>query len=285
VSHYTFIARERNTWPVVRMCRVLEVSVSGFYDWLKRTPSPRTQADEQLTRRIRAVHAESRQTYGYLRVHAKLRAEGVQAGKHRVARLMRRAGLQPRSVKRRRVTTCPDTTQAAAPNVLAQNFHAERPNQKWLVDITYIATREGWLYVAGVLDVFSRRIVGWSMSHRLDRSLPAAALHMAIQQRGLPELHHSDRGTQYTSGDYLHLLKGVTLSMSHTGNCYDNAMKESFWSTLKTECADRVFESRAAARLALFDYIECWYNRQRLHSALGYCTPVAFEQAFTTSTT
>lgn len=285
MSCYTFIARERNTWPVVRMCRVLEVSVSGFYDWLKRPPSPRAQADEQLTRRIRAVHERSRQTYGYLRVHAQLRDEGVRAGKHRVARLMRQAGLQPRNVKRRRVTTCPDTAQAAAPNVLAQNFHAERPNQKWLVDITYIATREGWLYVAAVLDVFSRRIVGWSMSHRLDRSLPAAALQMAIQQRGLPELHHSDRGTQYTSGDYLQLLKNVTLSMSHTGNCYDNAMHESFWGTLKTECADRTFDSRAAARLAVFDYIECWYNRQRLHSALGYRTPVAFEQAFITSTT
>lgn len=285
MSRYTFIARERNTWPVVRMCRVLEVSVSGFYDWLKRPPSPRAQADEQLTRRIRAVHERSRQTYGYLRVHAQLRDEGVRAGKHRVARLMRQAGLKPRCVKRRRVTTCPDTAQAAAPNVLAQNFHAERPNQKWLVDITYIATREGWLYVAAVLDVFSRRIVGWSMSHRLDRSLPAAALQMAIQQRGLPELHHSDRGTQYTSGDYLQLLKNVTLSMSHTGNCYDNAMHESFWGTLKTECADRTFDSRAAARLAVFDYIECWYNRQRLHSALGYRTPVAFEQAFITSTT
>ena len=285
MSCYTFIARERNTWPVVRMCRVLEVSVSGFYDWLKRPPSPRAQADEQLTRRIRAVHERSRQTYGYLRVHAQLRDEGVRAGKHRVARLMRQAGLKPRCVKRRRVTTCPDTAQAAAPNVLAQNFHAERPNQKWLVDITYIATREGWLYVAAVLDVFSRRIVGWSMSHRLDRALPAAALQMAIQQRGLPELHHSDRGTQYTSGDYLQLLKNVTLSMSHTGNCYDNAMHESFWGTLKTECADRTFDSRAAARLAVFDYIECWYNRQRLHSALGYRTPVAFEQAFITSTT
>jgi putative transposase len=279
VSRYAFIARERHTWPVERMCRVLGVSVSGFYDWLKRTPSQRAQANTELTQRIRVVHEQSRQTYGYLRIHAQLHAEGVRVGKHRVARLMRQAGLRPGSVKRRRVTTQADERQAVAPNVLAQNFHAQRPNQKWLVDITYIATREGWLYLAGVLDVFSRRVVGWSMSERLDRSLPMNALKMAIQQRGLPELHHSDRGSQYTSAAYLQLLKQVTVSMSHTGHCYDNAMAESFWGTLKTECADRVFDTRAAARLAIFDYIECWYNRQRLHSALGYRSPVAFEQA------
>jgi putative transposase len=273
------MARERHTWPVERMCRVLGVSVSGFYDWLKRTPSQRAQANTELTQRIRVVHEQSRQTYGYLRIHAQLHAEGVRVGKHRVARLMRQAGLRPGSVKRRRVTTQADERQAVAPNVLAQNFHAQRPNQKWLVDITYIATREGWLYLAGVLDVFSRRVVGWSMSERLDRSLPMNALKMAIQQRGLPELHHSDRGSQYTSAAYLQLLKQVTVSMSHTGHCYDNAMAESFWGTLKTECADRVFDTRAAARLAIFDYIECWYNRQRLHSALGYRSPVAFEQA------
>ncbi|HYO88356.1 MAG TPA: IS3 family transposase, partial [Candidatus Limnocylindrales bacterium] len=145
------------------------------------------------------------------------------------------------------------------------------------MDITYIATREGWLYLAGVLDVCSRRIVGWSMGHRLHRSLPSAALKMALAQRGKPQLHHSDRGAQYTSRDYLALLKGVTVSMSDVGHCYDNAMKESFWGKLKTECADRPFESRAAARLALFEYIELWYNRQRRHSALGYLSPVAFE--------
>ncbi|HYO89818.1 MAG TPA: IS3 family transposase, partial [Candidatus Limnocylindrales bacterium] len=141
--------------------------------------------------------------------------------------------------------------------------------------------REGWLYLAGVLDVCSRRIVGWSMGHRLDRSLPSAALKMALAQRGKPQLHHSDRGAQYTSRDYLALLKGVTVSMSDVGHCYDNAMKESFWGKLKTECADRPFESRAAARLAVFEYIELWYNRQRLHSALGYLSPVAFEQSMT----
>lgn len=280
MSRYTFIAHERDTWPVVRMCRVLEVSVSGFYAWLKRTPGPRARANAQLVQRIRVIHMESRQTYGYLRVQAQLRAEGVQAGKHRVARLMRQAGLQPRHVKHRRVTTCSGDTPAFAPNLLAQDFHAERPNQKWVADITYIATREGWLYLAGVMDVFSRRIVGWSMSTRLDRSLPANALRMAIQQRGLPGLHHSDRGTQYTSEEYLKLLDDVALSMSRKGNCYDNALKESFWGTLKTECAHRVFETRDEARRAIFDYLECFYNRRRLHSALGYRSPAAFEQAF-----
>lgn len=280
MSRYQFIVRERNTWPVARMCQVLGVSVSGFYDWLKRTPGPRAQANAHLAQRIRVIHAQSRQTYGYLRVRAQLRAEGTCVSKHRVARLMRQAGLQPRHVKQRRVTTGCDDRPAVAPNLLAQDFHAERPNQKWVADITYIATREGWLYLAGVMDVFSRRMVGWSMSTRLDRSLPANALGMAIQQRGLPELHHSDQGTQYTSADYLKLLDAVTLSMSRKGNCYDNAIQESFWGTLKTECAHRVFDTRQEARRAIFDYLECFYNRRRLHSALGYKSPLAFEQAF-----
>lgn len=279
MSRYRFIARERERYPVARMCSALAVSESGFYDWLQRRESRRAQEDARLTARIRAVFIESRKTYGYLRVHAQLQAEGERVGKHRVARLMRLAGLRPRSMKRRRVTTHPDQTRVAAPNVLAQNFHAQRLNQKWLVDFTYIPTREGFVYLAGVQDVCSRRIVGWAMSERHDDSLTCNALQMALLQRGRPELHHSDRGSEYTSADYLHLLEGVTVSMSHTGNCYDNAMKESFWATLKTECADRLFPTRAAARLALFDYIECWYNRHRLHSALGYLSPVAFELA------
>jgi transposase InsO family protein len=278
VSRYQFIAAQRQRWPISRMCAVLEVSVSGFYDWVKRAPSERAHANQVLTTRIVAVHAHSRQTYGYLRIHAQLQREGVRVGKHRVARLMRQQGLHARQRKRFRRTTQPDQRQPLAPNVLANNFTASRPNEKWLVDITYIDTLEGWLYLAGVLDVFSRRIVGWSMSERLDRWLPSAALRMALEQRGKPGLHHSDRGSQYTSRDYLALLKDVTVSMSGVGHCYDNAMKESFWGKLKTECADHPFESRAVARLALFEYIELWYNRQRLHSALGYLSPVAFEQ-------
>jgi len=281
VSRYQFIATQRKRWPVSRMCAVLEVSVSGFYDWVKRPPSGRAQANQVLAAQIVAIHRHSRQTYGYLRIHAQLQREGARAGKHRVARLMRQLGLHPRQRKRFRRTTQPGQRQPVAPNVLAKDFTASRPNEKWLVDITYIATREGWLYLAGVLDVFSRRIVGWSMSDRLDRSLPCAALNMALEQRGKPALHHSDRGSQYTSADYLALLKGVTLSMSGVDHCYDNAMKESFWGKLKTECADRPFASRAAARLAVFEYVELWYNRQRLHSALGYLSPVDFELAMT----
>jgi putative transposase len=278
VSRYRFIADQRQVYPVVRLCAVLNVSVSGFYEWLKRTPSQRAQRDGELSERIAAIHARSQQTYGYLRIHAQLRAEGERVGKHHVARLMRLHGLHSRQRRRFRLTTQPDKRHTPAPNVLAQQFNATGPNEKWLVDITYIATRQGWLYLAGVLDVFSRRIVGWSMGEHLDKSLALDALKMALRQRGKPQLHHSDQGSQYTSHDYLALLPGVTVSMSGVGRCYDNAMKESFWGTLKTECADRPFPSRATARRALFAYIEIWYNRQRRHSALGYLSPAAFEQ-------
>jgi transposase InsO family protein len=281
VSRYRFIAEQRQAYSVTRLCAVLSVSESGFYAWLQRPASQHSQRDQQLSRRIEAIHADSGQTYGYLRVHAQLRADGERVGKHRVARLMRQAGLRVRQPRRFRHTTQPDQRHAPAANVLAQDFSANAPNQKWLVDITYIPTREGWLYLAGVLDVFSRRIVGWSMSQRLDKTLAVDALTMALRQRGKPQLHHSDQGSQFTSHDYLALLAGVTLSMSGVGRCYDNAMKESFWGTLKTECADRPFPSRAAARRALFEYIELWYNRQRRHSALGYLSPVAFEQRLT----
>jgi putative transposase len=283
VSRYAFIARERHTWPVERMCRVLGVSVSGFYDWLKRTPSQRAQANTELTQRIRVVHEQSRQTYGYLRIHAQLHAEGLRVGKHRVARLMRQAGLRPGSVKRRRVTTQADERHAVAPNVLAQNFHAQRPNQKWLVDITYIATREGWLYLAGVLDVFSRRVVGWSMSAGMTAQLVTDALVMAIWRRGKPDalLHHSDRGSQYTSEQFQRLMAdhGVVCSMSRSGNVWDNAAMESFFSSLKTErTAAKTYRSRDAARADVFDYIERFYNPRRRHSTLGYLSPVAYEE-------
>ena len=170
--------------------------------------------------------------------------------------------------------------RAPAPNVLAQDFSATRPNQKWLVDITYLATREGWLYLAGVLDTYSRRIVGWSMSERLTEPLVCDALKMALVQRGAPDLHHSDQGSQYTARAYLALLEKahIQVSMSGVGRCYDNAMQESFWATLKRECADHTFPTRAFARQAIFEYIEVWYNRQRRHSALGYLSPCAFER-------
>jgi len=280
VSRYRFIAQQRGHYPVRQMCAVLQVSVSGFYDWLKRKPSPRSQANAALSHRIRQVHEHSRQTYGYLRVHAELCANGERVGKHRVARLMRQMGLQTKGRHRFRVTTQRDEAQRRAPNLLAGDFKAIHPNDKWLCDITYIPTQEGWLYLAGIQDTFSRRIVGWSMSQRLTKELVCAAWRMAVGRYGTPRLHHSDQGSQYTSEAYLRLLETaeVQISMSAVGRCYDNAMKESFWARLKTECADRPFPSRAAARKAIFEYIEIWYNRQRRHSALGYLSPAQFEQ-------
>jgi putative transposase len=259
---------------------VLRVSVSGFYDWLKRAPSRRTQANAALSERIRQVHERSRQTYGYLRVHAELRAQGERVGKHRVARLMVQMGLQTKGRRRFKTTTQRDARQRRAPNVLGGDFSATRLNEKWLADITYIPTAEGWLYLASIQDAFSRRIVGWSMRERPTKALVCDAWKLAVGQRGVPRLHHSDQGSQYTSDDYLKLLEAadVQISMSAVGRCYDNAMQESFWGTLKTECADRPFPSRRAARRAIFEYIEIWYNRQRRHSALGYLSPAQYEQ-------
>ena len=280
MTRYRFIAEARASYPVQRLCTVLQVSASGFYDWLKRTPGRRAQVNEALAARIRAVHETSRQTYGYLRVHAELRARGERVGKHRVARLMTQMGLVTKGRRRFKTTTQRDERHRRVPNVLAGNFTAQQPNDKWVSDITYIPTAEGWLYLAGIQDVFSRRIVGWSMSERPTKALVCDAWKLAVGQRGVPRLHHSDQGSQYTSDEYLHLLEKdqVILSMSAVGRCYDNAMQESFWGTLKTECADRPFPSRAAARKAIFEYIEVWYNRQRRHSALGYLSPCAFEQ-------
>lgn len=280
MNRYRFIAEERASYPVQRLCAVLQVSVSGFYDWLKREPGPRDQANEALAGRIRAVHETSRQTYGYLRVHAELRAQGERVGKHRVARLMTQMGLVTKGRRRFKTTTQRDESHRRVPNLLAGDFTAQQPNDKWVSDITYIPTAEGWLYLAGIQDVFSRRIVGWSMSEHPTKALVCDAWKLAVGQRGVPRLHHSDQGSQYTSDDYLRLLEkdDVLLSMSAVGRCYDNAMQESFWGTLKTECADRPFPSRAAARQAIFEYIEVWYNRQRRHSALGYLSPCAFEQ-------
>jgi transposase InsO family protein len=280
VSRYRFIAEARADYPVRQLCAVLQVSASGFYDWLKRTPSRRAQANAALSVRIRQVHERSRQTYGYLRVHAELRANGERVGKHRIARLMRQMGLQTKGRRRFRATTQRDQRHRRAPNLLMGDFKAPRRNDKWLSDITYIPTDEGWLYLAGIQDAFSRRIVGWSLSERLTKSLVCAAWRMAVGRHGTPRLHHSDQGSQYTSDDYLKLLEkaDVQISMSAVGRCYDNAMQESFWGTLKTECADRPFPSRGAAHRAIFEYIEIWYNRQRRHSALGYLSSAQYEQ-------
>jgi transposase InsO family protein len=271
-------------FTMIRMCQMLGVSASGYYAWHRRRPSRRAEANAALMEQIREIHRTSRRTYGSPRVHAALRRCGLACGRNRVARLMRREGLVGRSPRRR----YPRTTQAAsgnpvAPNVLAQDFTAERPDQKWVADITYVDTAEGWLYLAPVLDLFSRKVVGWSMDNHLYSSLVEDALHMAvIRRRPAPGLlHHSDRGSQYTSDAYQQRLAKLEceVSMSRTGNCYDNAVMESFFSTLKSECLTGQFRTRAQARTAIFEFIEVWYNRHRLHSSLGYLSPEEFEHS------
>jgi transposase InsO family protein len=283
---FAFIAQQAGEFEVKILCRVLNISQSGYYAWRKRMPSQRAAANAGLLAQICHVHTHSRQTYGSPRVHAALKAQGVVCSRKRVARLMHKAGLRGCERRRKRpVTTQAQPGHPVAVNVLNRNFHATKPNQKWLGDISYIETREGFLYLASVEDVFSRKIVGWAMDERLETDLVERALRMALGQRHPPAglLHHSDRGSQYTSLAYQGLLahRGMIVSMSRRGNCYDNAMKESFFATLKVECAHQPFATRAQARTAIFDYIEGWYNRQRLHSALGYLSPEQFERRHT----
>ena len=273
------------TYPVSDLCAALDVSRAGFYAWRERGPSARDRTDEAMGVEIDALFVRYRRTDGSPRLHRALRRAGHACGRHRVARIMRRQGLAGRVRGRRRPwTTDSDHTQPIAPNRLGQReAPVERPDEVWAADITYVPTSEGWLYLAGVLDLGSRRVVGWAMGESLETSLPMDALRMALRQRrptgGL--LHHSDRGCQYASEAYREHLAAwnVTPSMSRRGNCYDNAAMESFWSTLKEELVHRThFESRAQAASAIFDYIEIFYNRERLHSALGYLSPVEFEK-------
>lgn len=278
---YRFIQAHWDEFDIKTMCRALEVSRSGYYAWRSRQPSQRRQANQELVEHIKQVHRDSRQTYGSPRVHAELRERGIHCNKKRVARLMRLHGIRAKQRRRYKVTTRANPRRPVAENLLDRNFKAEKPNQKWVADITYVSTREGWLYLATVLDVFSRQIIGWSMSDRLKTDLVEDALKMALDRRqphpGL--LHHSDRGSQYTSLGYQTLLAKhhIQVSMSGRGNAYDNAMMESFFATLKTECVDHRFETRAEARLTIFEYIEVFYNRQRRHSALGFLSPHRFE--------
>jgi transposase InsO family protein len=267
------------------LCQLLKVSPSGFYDWQERRdqPGPRALANQTLTRQITTVFAESRQTYGSPRVQQVLRQQGCHHGRNRIARLMRTAGLCGRQKGRYRVqTTDSNHDHPIAPNHLAEVPQATARNQIWVMDITYIQTGEGWLYVAAVLDLYSRKIVGWAMSHRIDTTLVLQALAMALLHRQPPAklLCHSDRGVQYAAADYRHALTraGLIASMSRKGNCYDNATMESFWSTLKWELIYRQeFATHHQARSAIFDYIEGFYNPKRLHSALNFLSPVDFE--------
>lgn len=279
---YQFIAAQRSQHKVDQMCRVLRVSPSGYYAWQTRPESQRTQANRVLLVRIKAEYQRSQKTYGSPRIHAALRRTGVVCNRKRVARLMRLEGITGKKAHRRAPqTTRPDPTARPAPNLLNQDFSSLAPNQKWVVDLTYIDTAEGWLFLAIVLDLYSRQVVGWAMDQRKQTSLVEAALRMALRKREpAPSLlHHSDQGSEYTSKDYQLVLTDhhCQVSMSRTGNCFDNAAMESFFSTLKTECAHHQFASRSEARRVLFEYIEGWYNRQRLHSALGYRSPVEFE--------
>lgn len=280
---FALIAELRSKHPVRRLCGLLGVSPSGYYAWRSRPESNRAREDRRLLVEIRAAFSSSREAYGARRLHQELREQGVECGRHRVRRLMKEENLKPKKARQFRVTTQSEHSRPVAENVLDQQFRIERPDQVWAGDITYIRTLEGWLYLAVLLDLCSRRAVGWSLRATLDDSLTLAALRRALEERRPPLglLHHSDRGSQYTSDDYRDLLEvhGIRLSMSRKGNCYDNSPVESFFDSLKTEeVADRVYRSRAEARIQIIDYIECFYNRQRRHSSLGGLSPIEFER-------
>jgi putative transposase len=264
------------------LCRVLRVARSAYYAWARRGVSARVRADEELTTQIAAAHARSRGTYGTPRIHAVLQAAGIRTSRRRVARLLRGAGLVGCHRRRRVRTTVADPARPPAPNLVARDFAAPTPDRLWIGDITYLATAEGWLYLAVLIDAHSRRVVGWAMADHLRTELALDALAMAFRARrpGAGLIHHTDRGSQYTAAAYQARLAacGITCSMSRAGQCLDNAMAESFFATLKTEFADaQRWSTRAAARTAIFEWIEVFYNRQRLHSALTYQAPASFE--------
>jgi transposase InsO family protein len=275
----------KNDYPIRTLCHYLEVSPSGYYGWQQRRLAPglRAMADQTLAKQIQAIHTQSRRTYGSPRIVAALRKAGSHHGRNRIARLMRAEGICGRQKGRYRIqTTNSRHHQPIAPNRLAQVPKATAPNQLWVADITYIETKEGWLYLAAILDLYSRKIVGWSMSERLDTALVLKALAMALLHRNPPAqlLLHSDRGVQYASADYRQALAraGLVASMSRKANCYDNATMESFWSTLKLELVYRTtFLTRCDARSQIFNYIESFYNRHRAHSSLNYHSPFDFE--------
>jgi putative transposase len=285
VSAFRLIEAERANYPVAVLCRMLEVSKSGYYAWRSRAPSKRSREDYALTQKIREVHRRSRETYGSPRVHAELRTLGVRCGRRRVARLMRVAGLRGCMRSKKRKTTCRDPRTAPAPDLLRREFVAAQPNKVWLADITYIPTQEGFLYLAFILDAHSRKIVGWSMDSHMKTELVVDALQMAVWRRkpsaGL--VHHSDRGTQYTAISFGKRLEevGIVASMGRTGSALDNAMAESFVATLKSELLVHRghFPDREVARSATFEYLEGFYNRRRLHSALSYRSPADYEEA------
>lgn len=282
---FAFIHAEKASFPIAAMCRLFDVTRQGYYAYANRPPSPRVLAEVELCDAIRDVFTASGETYGSPRVLRELRKAGFRVGKRRVERAMRGMGITPPTLRRHRRTTVRNLAHPVAPNELARDFTATRPNERWVTDITYVWTDEGWAYVAAIVDLFSRAVVGWAVDASLSTRLPLAALSAAIQRRrpnaGL--LHHSDRGCQYTSAEYREALAkmDVTVSMSRTGNCWDNAVAESFFATLKNELVyRRKWSCRLELRNALFEYIEVFYNRRRLHSSLDYKSPAEVEQEY-----
>jgi len=280
---YRFVRDHAAQFPVSALCRVIEVSRSGYYRWTHRPLCRRRLDDMRLLEEIRSEFEASRKIYGRDRIHNALRDKGIYCGKARVGRLMRANGLHPKQARKFKATTDSKHSFPVAENILARDFSADQPNTKWTTDITYIWTREGWLYLAVVIDLYSRFVVGWAMSERITRSLVMNAMKMAIWRRkpGKGLLHHSDRGVQYASGAYQALLEtyGILCSMSRKGDCWDNAVTESFFHTLKTELVyHEDFQTRREAQRKIFEYLEVFYNRKRLHSALGYKSPADYER-------
>jgi len=279
---FAFVAKHRSIWPVAWICSALDVSRSGFHAWLTRRTSRRAQDDAAILTKVRASFAASDRTYGARRIWHDVLADGISCGLHRIERLMRENALRARP-RRRGLPKDDGERSVVSPNILDRQFEADRPNQKWIADFTYIWTAEGWLYVAAVIDLFSRRVVGWSMQASMTAQLVTDALLMAVWRRGKPItlLHHSDQGSQYTSEPFQRLMAdhGITCSMSRSGNVWDNAAMESFFSSLKTErTARKTYRSRDQARADVFDYIERFYNPARRHSTLGYVSPIEFEK-------
>jgi len=281
---YRFIDAHKKAWPVNLMCDVLEVSRSGFYHWTKRGPSLRARSNRKLDRRIGEIFGHHRQCYGVPRITDELHDEGIECSENRVARRMRVLGLSAIQAKKFKVTTDSNHSKPVAPDLIEQDFSAQAPNEKWVSDITYCWTDEGWLYLAVVMDLYSRAIVGWSMSRRMTQHLVCDALTMALFRRHFPKdtIIHSDRGSQYCSKRYQRLIRnnGLRCSMGRRANCYDNAAMESFFHTLKVELIHRErYVTRRIAKHRIFEYIETYYNRQRKHSAIGHRIPMLFEQA------
>ena len=279
-----FIQQERRWFSVDALCRAMGVTRGGYWSWVRRRPGPREQADVVLLADIRRIHKDKRRIYGSPRIHDQLQKEGIRCGRKRVERLMQENDIKAKQGKKFKPTTTDSKHNLpVAPNILNRQFTRKRPNEAWVADITYIPTEEGWLYLAAIMDLFSRRIVGWAMGNRINRHLPLRALHMAAQRRRPPPglIHHSDRGNQYASGDYQKALKkyGMICSMSRKGNCYDNAPMESWFHTLKVELVqDQKYATRREAMAEIFEYMEVFYNRQRIHTSIGGLTPSEYEE-------